>query len=1027
MLLRLLSTIVLICLFLFSNHLKSQDFYIIDTVYAPPLFAETSRKIINLNTCELSTTTSDFNPLIIAFRPLDMTITGESGISIPVSLFIDYDPIINNVPENVIVYNFWSPFITPGIGPIFTPEVTPKGIATDYNFESYLIGDYLSHVDDINDVVTPLGMLPLLQRPKGQMTYREGSFYYPSINNELIQLKTSGTGPDYWIRSLGNLPDTLNYGGIFSIPFSCDSTDTYLIHHDPNRGSTLYHLDIPSVTLTEHCTMPHKPSAAAYDGENTLPDCNNYVLDLDINNSVELNRYDSICTGTISLLDNEIQLSPDLEFDSITITLQNSMDTPNELLSVTATHPEVIIAGQNSEHITLSSTGFTKADPLLEVLASLSYTNNNPTLGQRIIEVTSFHPHYGSVTAFIYLEATTTGNASIAAVLNEPNCFGNADGSISLNITGTTTYDLSWEDGDTAAIHDNLSMGTYNYQLTDDAGCSYNDVIFLDQPDTLSLTITALQDSICGPNGALTGIPVGGTSDYSFSWSSGDNTSTANMLTSGTYDLEVLDANNCVANASYTLYSTTTAEGELIEFACLGETLTVNGQSFNQDTTLQQLLTTPAGCDSLLDVQLTFFDTFYSYSAFEPCPGESISLYDLFIQQDTNLLVTFQTVNGCDSVEHYEINFQEPPITSLEAYVCEGETYQFAGEILTAAGVYYDTLTAASGCDSLLELSLFVHPLPEITIQQNGSLCNGEEMTLGVSSSFTNIIWSNGTTANDLLINAPGDYAVSVVDDNGCQATAAISITDSPPEVIFEVQNPACPDGVGQLIITTISGGITPYLISETGQVVQAGEVVDNLSVGNYNYTLEDAEGCATNLDFEITAQSILEVDLPQQLTIKLGESIQIPVITSFQPSFISWSPSAGLDCLDCLMPIASPTETTRYFLQLVDENNCDWEGSALVQVTFPGIYIPNAFSPNADGRNDVFAPALSDAVATISDFSVFDRWGAQVFARSAGRPGWDGRMNGDLAPPGIYVYLIEWIDLAGNNRKETGEVLLLR
>ncbi|MEL7251402.1 MAG: hypothetical protein AAFY76_11295 [Cyanobacteria bacterium J06649_11] len=197
----------------FAKTTQAQDFYIIDTLYDVTTGGTDTRSVIDINTCTLSENTVTSNPTGVSFHPIDMTSTGVSGINIPVSLSIDADPTGNTIPDNVVVYNFWWLFATPGVGPPFAPEAAAKGIATDYNYESYLIGDYVSHVDDLNDIVTPLGLLPANQRPKGQMTYREGSFYYPSINNELIQLKIADS--NYWMRSLGNLPDTLNYGGIF--------------------------------------------------------------------------------------------------------------------------------------------------------------------------------------------------------------------------------------------------------------------------------------------------------------------------------------------------------------------------------------------------------------------------------------------------------------------------------------------------------------------------------------------------------------------------------------------------------------------------------------------------------------------------------------------------------------------------------------------------------------------------------------------------------------------------------------------
>ncbi len=440
-------TITVTLLFVIISDGSAQSFIIIDTLYDITTGGTDTRSVIDINTCFLVENTVPSNPTGVSFHPLDMTVTGVSGINIPVSLSIDADSVGNMIPDDVVVYNFWWLFATPGVGPQFYPEVAAKGIATDYSYESYLIGNYVSHIDDINDIVTPLGQLPLNRRPKAQMTYREGSFYYPSVNNELIQLKIAGS--NYWMRSLGNLPDTLNYGCIFSIPHKCDSTDTYIIHHDPDVGGTVYLLDIPSLTLTQHCTIPNKPSAAAHDGENTLPPCDPLHLDLSLQNSTTFNRYDSLCSGTIFPLDEDLQLSPDLEFDSLVVLLQNPLDDPNEFISISASHPEVLINILGSTQITLASTGFTKSGPLLEVLASLSYTNDavTPTLGQRNIEITAYHPHYGNTSSSVFIEVTNDGTEQIIPMLTEPSCFGEDNGLIDLSLASADSFQVVWENG----------------------------------------------------------------------------------------------------------------------------------------------------------------------------------------------------------------------------------------------------------------------------------------------------------------------------------------------------------------------------------------------------------------------------------------------------------------------------------------------------------------------------------------------------------------------------------------------------
>lgn len=1029
MLFRLLSYSTLLCLLCCMQKAKTQDFYMLDSFYTVWSGVGDNRTIIDLNTCELSTTTTDVatNYAGIGFRALDITVTGEIGINTPVSLYIDVDLPNNIIPDGVIGYHAWLLFGTALEGPSFAPETNPIGIATDYAFESYFVGDYVSHIDDIDDIVTPLGLLPAAQRPKGQMTYREGSFYYPSVNDELIQLKVSGD--HFWTRSLGSLPDTLNYGGIFSIPYSCDSTATYVLHHDPNRGSTLYHLAIPSVTLSQHCTMPYKPMAAAYDGENSLPPCNPIVLDLDIN-AATLNRVDTICSGTIFPLDDQIQLSPSLEFDSLVIHLQNPIDNLSEEINITATHPEVLVQLNSAHQITLVSTGFTREAPFLEVLASLSYSNNaaSPSLGERIIDITAYHPHYGSSMSHLFITLADVGSLNVEPELTTPSCFGDANGTIDLLLPTAQNYNLLWEDGSTASLRTGLSGGVYTYELTDAAGCMYQDALVLDEPELLSLSISASQDSICENTGMLMAQPMGGTADYSYQWSTAEQTASLSNLSAGNYTLSILDANNCEANAEYTLYAVEVNNISIEEQACLGQSISINGQSYTQDTTFQELLQSAQGCDSLLDVQLSFYDTFYTSTAYALCAGESITINDTAIEQDTSFTVMLQSAQGCDSLEYYSVAFTPALTTSSTAEICEGEHYIFRGMELTEAAWYYDTLTASSACDSIIGLHLIVHSAAMLNIEQEGSLCNGEDVLLRVGNEFTNVQWNNNTNqSNSLSVSAPGIYTVSALDANMCETSASIELLDSPPLVDYTVSNPDCPEDKGRLEISSLTAGTAPYQLLETGQLVTAGSLLENLAVGAHQYTLVDATGCEAALNFNVLAATDLVVSLPEDLTLNLGESVELTAIPNFTASNINWQPAIELSCSDCLSPIASPSSSTIYQLTLANDNNCIWEGQVSILVEQQGIYIPNAFSPNGDGSNERFEPEINSAVTQINGIQIFDRWGALVFESTADTPYWDGQINGEAAPQGIYVYHIEWTDISGKLQQERGDVMLVR
>jgi len=136
----------------------------------------------------------------------------------------------------------------------------------------------------------------------------------------------------------------------------------------------------------------------------------------------------------------------------------------------------------------------------------------------------------------------------------------------------------------------------------------------------------------------------------------------------------------------------------------------------------------------------------------------------------------------------------------------------------------------------------------------------------------------------------------------------------------------------------------------------------------------------------------------------------------------------------DCSMISALPGESTAYVVQGKLSESCLVRDTVNIEVLERRqVYIPNAFSPNGDGRNDTFSPYVqSPNVQEIQRFQVYDRWGALVYEQSAylpraSAPGWDGRIRGEPAASGWYTYLAEVRFLDGKVVSYSGGVQLLR
>jgi gliding motility-associated-like protein len=139
------------------------------------------------------------------------------------------------------------------------------------------------------------------------------------------------------------------------------------------------------------------------------------------------------------------------------------------------------------------------------------------------------------------------------------------------------------------------------------------------------------------------------------------------------------------------------------------------------------------------------------------------------------------------------------------------------------------------------------------------------------------------------------------------------------------------------------------------------------------------------------------------------------------------WSPAESLSCFNCMNPFASPTVTTTYNLIAIDENGCVSEDNVTVNVFVDTLlWVPNAFSPNGDGSNDIFR-VYGKNFKTI-EFKVFNRWGELVFFTTDPSQGWDGTYKGKEMVPGVYVYSIKATYINDlQSRREKGSFVLVK
>jgi gliding motility-associated-like protein len=156
------------------------------------------------------------------------------------------------------------------------------------------------------------------------------------------------------------------------------------------------------------------------------------------------------------------------------------------------------------------------------------------------------------------------------------------------------------------------------------------------------------------------------------------------------------------------------------------------------------------------------------------------------------------------------------------------------------------------------------------------------------------------------------------------------------------------------------------------------------------------------------------------------GQSLQLSPLVSGTIASYQWSPAMWLDNPGLADPIATPVGTTDYRLTVVSTNGCTASATEIVGV-FYQIAMPGAFTPNGDGRNDVFRVPPSVPVV-VQRLAVYNREGALMFQAGNAAVGWDGTFNGHAQPAGVYVWELEYVDpLTKRVQMVKGTVVLVR
>jgi gliding motility-associated-like protein len=289
-----------------------------------------------------------------------------------------------------------------------------------------------------------------------------------------------------------------------------------------------------------------------------------------------------------------------------------------------------------------------------------------------------------------------------------------------------------------------------------------------------------------------------------------------------------------------------------------------------------------------------------------------------------------------------------------------------------------------------------------------------------------------GSNSNNIANIAAGNYSLTVTDSYGCTQTTSIIVNEPPPlNATYLTTDETCPGSADGVVTIIASGGIAPYQYALPSRSSN-DPTFNGLAPGNYTAVVTDSNNCETTTSFTIhQADDFTLTFNPDRIKITIGNEVTLqPIVISSDTSgwTFQWEPQNGLSCTTCANPVAAPFITTTYQLTVTNPEGCSTTSQITIEVENNQIiYVPNAFSPNGDGLNDVLR-VFGVSIKSIN-FSIFDRWGEKIFSVETSdlNNGWDGTYRGKLLPPNVFVYYLDAEFEDGQRKQMKGSVTILR
>lgn len=655
-------------------------------------------------------------------------------------------------------------------------------------------------------------------------------------------------------------------------------------------------------------------------------------------------------------------------------------------------------------------------------------------------------------------------------------CAISFNGDSSSSIFGLISYYWNFMDGtsatDTNIVHTFVSGGQYNVQLTvyDSLGC-HNTAI---QP----ISIFQPQAQIVPEDTTLcVGVPVifyGNDTTYNYQWDLGNGQVFATDTVTAVYwsdtvftvQLVALDGHGCLDTA----YQQVDVQGIDININVLDSIISCYVTTPLTTTFIENHTDTAYDAQWLWDFGDGTYSTNYN-------PAHYYSYPDMYY-----VLLQAVTAYGCMDEDTVLLNVQGPYAVFDLSFdtLCKGETFTIAisdtmnvasfngtlgdGNAFTSLPYNYAYNTtgmmeininifseSSHQCGLTLSDSVYViqvnayfdvfdahndtascSPLT-VNFTDSSQGATSWDWDFGDGQTYSGALPSSHTYTNPNVQDQIYTITLAIADQNGCVDTAehqvlvygTPSIDVSPDQLICKG------DSIFLSANSTVASG-NPYFIWSPSEGLNNPYIATPLAFPDTStlYTVNVySQNVCTNLDSVlITVQNEPLVTYSQDTTIVIGDIADLFIYANQASVSFLWTPSYGLNCINCEDVYAQPLETTTYHIEYEDSSGC-FVKSVNITVFVDEKYsldLPSAFTPNNDGKNDIVY-VKGWGIKKLLEFSVFNRWGEKIFTTDNINTGWDGTFKGKPQNIDTYVYYVKVELYSGKEIEKKGTINLFR